>query len=146
MKVIFLKDVKGVGRRFEEKTVGDGYAANYLIPQKLAIPATGAAAGQIKSLKEGQERHKQAENAKLESEVHKLASLSVSTKENANDKGHLFAALTRDKISEILKSKGVNIPPGCIEVGHGVKEVGEHQIPVRIGEKETRFTLVVEAR
>lgn len=146
MKVVFLKDVKGVGRRFEEKVVGEGYAANFLIPQKFAVPSNSPAAAQIKNQKAGQDMHKAAEEAKFGAEVHKLANTTICIKENANDKGHLFATLTRDRISGLLKERGISIPLGAIEVGHGIKETGTHQVPVKIGEKETRFTLVVEPR
>ncbi|MFZ2484864.1 MAG: 50S ribosomal protein L9 [Minisyncoccia bacterium] len=52
MKVILLTDVKGVGKRFEEKNVSDGYAANFLIPKKLAVPPTTQNEALIKQLKE----------------------------------------------------------------------------------------------
>ncbi|MBX4199053.1 50S ribosomal protein L9 [Candidatus Parcubacteria bacterium] len=145
MKVIFLKDVKGVGKRYEEKDVNDGYAANFLLPQKLAVPATGAAAGAIKNLRESDSKHREAESRKLETEVAKLAGLNVDIKEKANDKGHLFASLTREKISNILKGKGIDIPADCIALEHGLKDTGSHLVPVKIGSKETHFTLTVEA-
>src|SRR4051812_33297726 len=108
MKVIMLKDVKGIGKRFEEKVVGDGYAANFLLPKKLAVAATGAAAAQIKNLKENESKHKEAEDKHLSAEVQKLANTTVNIKANANEKQHLFAALTEEKISGILKEKGIN--------------------------------------
>lgn len=146
MKVIFLKDVKGVGRRFEEKEVGDGYATNFLIPKKFAVPSDSPAAAQAKNMKAGAEKHKLAEDHKLHEEGRKLASTTITIKESANDKGHLFATITRDKIAELLKAKGINIPLGCIDVGHGLKETGSHTVPVKIGDKTTHFTLVIEAR
>jgi len=65
MKVILLKDVKGVGKRFEEKAVSDGYAENFLIPQKLAVLATHASATQVKQLKEQAESRRTKEEAEL---------------------------------------------------------------------------------
>jgi large subunit ribosomal protein L9 len=146
MKIILLKDVKGVGRRFEEKNVGDGYAANFLIPKKLAIQAGSAAAGQIKSMMEGQQKHQEAENSKFGAEIQKISGTTVNVFENANEKGHLFAAITRDRIAQILKEKGVSIPLGRIELPHGIKEIGTHTIPVKVGDKTAHFRLVVEAK
>lgn len=143
MKVILLKDIKGVGRRYEEKVVGDGYALNFLLPKKFAVPAIGAAASQIKNLKENDAKHHEAELRKIEAEVHKLSNTTIEVKEKANEKNHLFAALTQEKISDLLKERGINLPPDCIALEHGIKEVGTHSIPVKIGSKETRFTLVI---
>jgi large subunit ribosomal protein L9 len=58
MKVILLKDIKGVGKRFEEKSVSDGYATNFLIPKKIAMPLTGQSEATIKQLKEQSEAKK----------------------------------------------------------------------------------------
>ncbi len=146
MRVILLKDVKGVGRRYEEKNVGDGYASNFLLPKKLAVPATGAAASQLKNFKENDEKHKEAEEKKLESEVHKLSSAEIKVEMKVNEKNHLFAALTAEKISQLLKEKGMEVPAKFINIDGTIKEAGKHSIPVKIGEKVTHFTLVIEAK
>lgn len=145
MKVIFLKDVKGAGRKFEEKEVSEGYATNFLLPKKLAVPATGAKAGEIKNLKEGEAKHKEAERAKLSAEVHKVAGTKLNIKARVNDKGSLFAALTSEKIAQILNDRGINIPENIIDLPKNIKEAGEHSITLNIGDKQSHFTLVVEA-
>lgn len=58
MKVILLKDIKGVGKRFEEKNISDGYANNFLIPKNLAVPSTKHSEAMIKQLKEQSESKK----------------------------------------------------------------------------------------
>ncbi|MEK7176767.1 MAG: 50S ribosomal protein L9 [Patescibacteria group bacterium] len=58
MKVILLQDVKGVGRKFEEKNVSDGYGINFLIPKKLALPFTKQNESMVKQLKEQSEAKK----------------------------------------------------------------------------------------
>ena len=55
MKIILLQDVKGVGKRFEEKNVSDGYGINFLIPKKLAVPFTKQNESMVKQLKEQSE-------------------------------------------------------------------------------------------
>ena len=65
MKVILLTDIKGVGKRFEEKNISDGYAMNFLIPKKFAVPFTGQSEAMIKQLKEQSE----AKKAVLEKEI-----------------------------------------------------------------------------
>jgi large subunit ribosomal protein L9 len=145
MKVIFLKDVKNRGRKYEEKNVADGYALNFLIPQKLAVPASGAAAGQIKSLQDNETKHKEAEFSKLEKEVAKLASTEIIVVAKANEKDHLFAALNAQKLSDLLKKeKGVELDSSLIMLKEPIKALGTFDIPVRVGNKETKFTLIIK--
>ncbi len=146
MKIILLKDIKGVGKRFEEKNVSDGYALNMLIPKKMAVPATGASAGQIKNLKESAEKHKEADFKKLETEVAKLSETEVKIALKANEKNHLFATLTAEKISELLREKGVEINSGNIMLENPIKETGTFAVPVSVGGKLAHFTLVVEPK
>lgn len=65
MKIILLQDVKGVGRKFEEKNVSDGYAQNFLIPKKLALPFSKQNEAMVKQLKE----HSDAKKAVLDKEI-----------------------------------------------------------------------------
>ena len=143
MKVILLKDIKGVGKRYEEKNVSDGYAENFLIPKKLAIPATGSAAGQIKTMKESEAKHREAEDKKLEAELSKLTNTTVEVRARANEKNSLFAALTADKISKLLKEKGIDVSAQSILVDNGIKELGSHSVKIKVGSKETNFVLEV---
>ena len=64
MKIILLEDVKGVGKRFEEKPVSDGYAMNFLIPRNLAVPSSPSNQNMVKQLKE-QSDNKRAEEEKV---------------------------------------------------------------------------------
>lgn len=66
MKIILLQDVKGVGKKYEEKNVSSGYAANFLIPQKLALPFSNTSIAQIKTLKEQSEAKKEAQQIEAE--------------------------------------------------------------------------------
>ena len=70
MKVILLKDIKGVGKKFEEKLVSDGHATNFLIPKKLAISLTERSKAMTKQLKEQSE----AKRAVLEQEINEKQS------------------------------------------------------------------------
>ncbi|MEK7175948.1 MAG: 50S ribosomal protein L9 [Patescibacteria group bacterium] len=65
MKVILLKDIKGVGKRFDEKNVADGYALNFLLPNNFALIADKAGLAKIKQLKEASEANKAEEAKKL---------------------------------------------------------------------------------
>ena len=148
MKVILLKDVKGIGKRYEEKEVKEGYALNFLIPKKLATPATGASAGQIKSIKDNEASHKEAVRRRLREQLKALSENPFEIITTANEKDHLFASITREKLSEMLKKeKGIELDPECIILPNAIKELGMFTIPVRVGdEKETHFDLVVRRK
>lgn len=145
MKVIFLKDVKGVGKRWEEKNVADGYAQNFLIAKKLAVPATAASAAQIKNLKAQEEKSKLAQSAREQEDMKKLSDITLTVKAKANEKGHLFEKLTSEKIARLLKQeKGIELNFEYMNLFEGIQDLGSFEIPVRVGDKLTHFTLVVE--
>jgi len=143
MKVILLKDLKGVGRRFEEKEVSDGHAMNFLIPNRLAVPASEA--GAIKTLKENETNARKAEMQKIQENMAKISGTEIHLKLKANEKNHLFAALNAEKISDVLKKeKGILINADYIVLEYPIKQTGTFEIPIKVGSKETKFKLVVE--
>ena len=145
MKVILLKDIKGVGRRFDEKEVSDGHALNFLIPNKLALSVTANSAQQIKLLKDKENKKKESHNKKLHDNVYKLKDLELVIKTNSNEKNHLFASLTKEKISEhLLKDKGIDIPAEFIMLGNPIKEIGAFMVPVSVDSMKVSFRLQVE--
>lgn len=146
MKVILLKDVKGVGNKFEEKEVSDGYGTNFLIPKNLAVPLSSHNAVQVRALKEKEEGARLESSEKLSADVHRAAGEKITVQAKANDHGHLFAALDKTKISKILKSeKNLDIGPEHIELESPIKEIGTFEVPISVGGgKETSFTLEVE--
>ena len=147
MKIILLKDVKGVGRRFEEKNVSDGHALNFLIPNKMAVSATANTAVQIKQLKDREDQKKEGHNKKLQDNLSKLKGIELVIKTNANEKNHLFAALTKEKISEfLLKEKGIEVPAEFIMLDNPIKELGVFEIYVKADNIQETFTLHVQAK
>ena len=89
MKIILLQDLKGVGKRFEEKNVSDGYAANFLIPKKLAVPISSATLDMVRKMKEGSEKKKVEEekeqNEKLAKRQEEHEALERFRKEQSLD-------------------------------------------------------------
>lgn len=145
MKVILLKDIKGVGKRFEEKEISNGYATNFLIPKKLAVALSGTSAGAVKALKEQEEKNKEKASAEIAENISKIAGKTFAVKMKANEKGHLFQKITTEKISSILKEQGISIGAEHILLAQPIKETGTFEVPVSVGEgKETSFTLEVE--
>lgn len=146
MKVILLKDVKKVGKKYEVKDVADGFAVNMLIPNGSAIIAS---AGNLKNL-EAKKQADMAHNAKnieeIERVLNEIKGSGITITEKANEKGHLFAGVHKEKIAEeVKKQKGVEIKAEAILLSKPLKEFGEHKIAVRVGEKEASFVLNIKA-
>lgn len=134
MKVIFLADVKGQGKKDEIKEISDGYARNYLIPRKLVAEATADMLNTIK-LKEkahsaliAKEKAAAAENAK------KLESVIVKIPAKAGAGGKLFGSVTSKEISDaLLKQFGITIDKKEIVQAEPIKNFGSYSVKCKLG-------------
>ena len=146
MKVILLKDIQKVGRKYDVKNVADGHALNFLIPRGLAEGATPQAIHRIEHLKKNVEQEKMIQGELLLKNLGTIKNLILNIKEKANDKGHLFAGLTKEMLaSEIFKATRLNIDPESIELPKPLKETGEHKVLVETLDKKAEFTVRIEA-
>ena len=132
MKIILSQDITGVGRKGEVKNVSDGYARNFLLPNKLGQIATPAAIASADKLKKQMEQDKDVQKDILEKNIKGLKDLKVQLKAKANEKGHLFSIIHPDEISKILKEEHhLDIPSKMIEIEKPIKELGEHTIKAK---------------
>jgi len=145
MKIILLRDIKKFGKKGEIKQVADGYARNFLLPQKMAIPATADA---IKNLEynENAKTNKQEKTAKkLSNHKYELQNKGIIIKAKANEEGHLFAGVGADKISQALeKQKNLKIAEKNIKIKHKFKTLGEYAIEVGLGKEKVKLKVKVE--
>ena len=146
MKVILLKDVKGIGRAHEVVEAKDGHALNYLIPKKFAISATPTA------MKESELRRKQAAdravlNATLLTQnIAALASARIVIKVKANEKGHLYDAVGESEIRAAAKERAhIDLPEDAIKLEKPIKELGTFDIPVATHDTFGKFSITIEA-
>lgn len=132
MKVIFLKDVKGKGKKGEIKNVADGYANNFLIKNGHAVEATP---GNIKSLEaqKKKEQHIAAEElAEAKKLKEKLDALTVELKAKSGAGGRLFGSITSKQISDALqKSHGIKIDKRKMEMD-AIRALGYTKVPVKL--------------
>src|SRR5579863_6832043 len=98
MKVILLKDVRNVGRKDEVKTVADGFAANFLLPQNLAIAATSDKVAALEKTKETQAAELLKQEAELDERIRALSGQKIEITARATEKGGLFKALSASDI------------------------------------------------
>ncbi len=133
MKVILLKDVKGLGSAGTIVNASDGHARNYLIPRGLAKEATE---GEIKNLKKQQaaeqrKRQKEFENAKMLAE--KLSKLTVKVAGKAGEGGKLFGSITSKDIAEALeKQYQIQVDRRKIQLDNPIKDLGVVLVEAKI--------------
>ena len=145
MKVIILKDTKKVGRKYEIKDVADGYALNSLIPGKIAILATPGNLKMIESKKSTDLAITNNLLGAVSKAIEKLLGGKIVLEGKVNDKGHLFAGIHAENIvQEFKKITGVELPSDSLEIEKPIKEIGEHNIKILIGDKTLKLTIEVK--
>lgn len=143
MKVLLIKDVPGVGHRGQVKDVSDGYAHNFLFARKLAVPEKAGIATAIKAKEEASKQAIEHDQKMLIQEIASIDGLIISISRKANEKGHLFAALQKSEILELIsKQKEIkHIDESMIQVDKPIKEVGKTDVSVVAKAKKAKITL-----
>lgn len=142
MKVIFLKNVKGVANEGDIKDVKEGYAKNFLFKQKLALEATPA---NMKAHEEKLESIKEQENLKIaeaKALAEKLKTLKLEFNQKAGETGRLYGAVTSQEISDMLSKQGTPVDKKLFDMKEPIKEAGTHTVKVNIY-KDIKSTLTV---
>lgn len=132
MKVLLLKDVYKLGHAGDIKKVADGYARNFLIPQRLATLATQAAIKQAETLRQNAAIARAKLNEELSGVAEKLNGLTLTFAVKAGETGKLYGSVTPAQITEeIQRASGLEVDRR--NVGHQpLRELGEFNIPVRL--------------
>ena len=134
MKVILLKNVAGKGKEGQMVEVAEGYARNYLLPRKLAIPATTDAMNTMK-LKEKARRAEEArQKAEAEATVEKLKNCMVRMTARGGDNGKLFGSSTSKEIADELKNQyDLDISSKKLVMPEPIKSFGNYEIQAKMG-------------
>jgi large subunit ribosomal protein L9 len=129
MKVILLKNVRGVGLAHEIKNVADGYAINKLFPTKLAEPATEEKVKKILAAKAAHEAELQKLEEQLGNKIAKLRGQKVTIEARTTPNGGLFKTIAvKDVAKAILGQHSLEIPEEVMIIGTPIKTVGEHKV------------------
>lgn len=146
MEVILREDIEKLGARGQVVKVAPGYARNFLLPRKLAVPATAA---NKKIVDQEREAHLRKE-AKLASEAADLAKLvaavSLTIRQKAGEQDQLFGAVTAQDISDALAQQGFTIDRKKIQLDHPIKQLGEYKVPVKLHREVTAEVAVTVVR
>lgn len=138
MKVIFLKDVKGKGKKGEVKNVADGYAHNFLIKQGLAVEANPGNMSNLSAQKKKEEKlaAQELEDAKTLKE--KLEKTTVELTAKSGEGGRLFGSITTKQIAEELQKKhGIKIDKRKMELEDAIRSLGVTKVPVKLHHEVT---------
>jgi large subunit ribosomal protein L9 len=132
MKVIFLQDVKGKGKKGEIKDVASGYAYNYLIPNKLAIIATTTNIKEAEAFQESSDKRKEQEHEQAKELAVKLADTTITIKTKAGEGGKLFGAITSKQIGDALAEEKIKIDRRKIILDEPIKSIGTTVVQIKI--------------
>ncbi len=132
MKIILLDDVATLGRRGEVRDVSDGYARNYLLPQKLALHATPANLKNLDQLKARQAGQAAKLTADAQAQAQAIEALHFTQTRQASDEGKLFGSVGRADLSAFLAEHGVEVERRRIGLDEPIKSVGEFSVPIRL--------------
>lgn len=132
MKVIFLKDVKGQGKKGQVKEVSEGYARNYLIPRGLATAANESNLKQLEQLNKAESRRKAQEKEDAEKLSVKLKDITLGFKVKAGEGGRLFGSITSKQIAEELDKKGIKVDRRKILLDDPIRSLGVTKVQIRL--------------
>ncbi|MDZ5710613.1 50S ribosomal protein L9 [Jeotgalibacillus haloalkalitolerans] len=138
MKVIFLQDVKGKGKKGEVKNVADGYAHNYLLKNNLAAEANAGNVSQLNAQKKKKEQEAQQVLEEAKQLKAKMEELTVELTAKSGEDGRLFGSVTSKQIAEELKkTHGIKVDKRKIELSDAIRSLGYTNVPVKIHNEVT---------
>jgi large subunit ribosomal protein L9 len=132
MKVILIQDIEKLGVQGDTINVKAGYARNYLIPRKMAWPATASALRRLEHEKKLWDVKNIKEKEKAVSLKGKLEVLAVTLKARAGEENLLYGSITAQQIAEALEHKGILIDRRKIHMDEPIKRVGTHDVKIKL--------------
>ena len=132
MEVILREHVDNLGRRGEVVKVADGYARNYLLPRKLALPATEGNKKQIERERAKLEAKEADEKRTAEAIAARLLSVEVVIARKVGETEALYGSVTAADIVESLTAKGFDIDRRKVHLAEPIKKLGEFEVPVKL--------------
>ena len=146
MKVVFIKDLKGQGKKGEVKEVSEGYAQNFLIKKGYAKEANAQAMSELQGQKRLEEKNAAAELQAAKDLKETIENLEVVVKAKSGEGGRLFGAVSTKQITaELQKVHGIKIDKRKMELPDGIRSLGYTNVPVKL-HQEVKATLKVHAK
>jgi large subunit ribosomal protein L9 len=144
MKVVLRGDIAGIGKRGDIVVVSDGYARNHLVPSGQAIVANDGITTQAASMRRARDFKDAKDRESAETVAQRLVPMTISIPARAGREGKLFGSVTSSDIVEaVAHQAGVTIDRHALLTHDTIKEVGRHEIAVRL-HPEVEFSLAVD--
>lgn len=132
MEVILREDIAKLGARGEVVKVADGYARNYLIPKRLAVPATPGNKKIVELERQAHLRREAKEKAGAEDLGKMMSGLTVTIAQKAGELDQLFGSVTAKDIAEALEKQNYHIDRRKIHLPDPIKQLGEYKVTIRL--------------
>ncbi len=145
MKVILLCDVKGQGKKNDIVEVSDGYARNFLFPQKKAVAADAKATNELKTKEEAKQFKIREDHKAAEALAAKINAVQIKIKMGHGQDGRLYGSVTAKDIAEELKKViGIDVDKRKIVLKENVKAYGNYAVELKIlSDVSAKFTVLV---
>ena len=145
MKVILLCDVKGQGKKDQIVNVSDGYARNFLFPQKKAVPADAKATSELKSKEEAKQFKISEDRKAAAARAEKISGTEIRIQMGHGQDGRLYGSVTAKDIAEELKKKlSIEVDKRKIQLKETIKAYGSYSVELKIlSDISAKFVVVV---
>ena len=137
MEVILRDHVEKLGKRGEIVKVSDGYARNYLLPRKLALPATEGNKKHVERERKIMETREAEEKSQADAIASRLSTIDITIARRVGETEQLYGSVTAADIAEFLKTKGFEIDRRKLILPEPIKTLGEHDVPLKLHREVT---------
>ena len=137
MEVILREHVDNLGKRGEIVKVADGYARNYLLPRKLALPATDGNRKHVERERKIMESREAEEKGQAEAMGVRLAAIDITIARRVGETDQLYGSVTSADIVELLKEKGFDVDRRKLILPEPIKAIGDHDVPLKLHREVT---------
>jgi large subunit ribosomal protein L9 len=137
MEVILRETVDNLGRRGEIVKVADGYARNYLLPRKLALPATEGNKKHVERERRIVEAREAEEKGQADAIGARIAAVDITIARRVGETEALYGSVTGADIADYLRTKGFEVDRRKLILPEPIKTLGEHDVPLKLHREVT---------
>jgi len=144
VKVVLLEEVQGIGGPGTVKDVADGYARNYLLPKKLATPATAGALKQVERVRAVEDRRQARLDEQAAAMAARIDGQEVTFRVRAGEEGRLYGSVTNGDVAEVLSRQiGEDVDKRRVILEEPIHVLGTYEVPVRLSASHSPVVKVV---
>jgi large subunit ribosomal protein L9 len=146
MQIILQEDVEKLGNRGQIVDVAEGYARNYLLPRKLALPVSQGNLKQLEQIKRSLAKREATEVESAQKQAEMLAALTLEFARKAGENDQMFGSVTGADVSEALAAKGFSVDKRKIQLDQPIRTLGEYDVPAKLHRAVTASIKVIVRR